>query len=199
MEQYRDSKTWKRNSKASDECGFFMGKVSCGYVREFLKPPLIARIMIAKLKKIIKHMYWANFLHFYQPPTQKPYWVNKITAESYRPILKGLLEQKTNKITLNINGILLELFEEHGHMDVIDLIRELLKSGQIELTGSAKYHPLLPFLPEAEVIRQIELNEATLRKYFGDLWKRTGFSSRNGFRCERRSNCEKNGLSVDYC
>lgn len=120
-------------------------------------------------------MYWANFLHFYQPPTQKSYWVNKITAESYRPILKGLLEQKTNKVTININGILLELFEEHGHADVIDLVRELLKTGQIELTGSAKYHPLLPFLPEAEIVRQIKLNEETLKKYFGDLWKPTGF------------------------
>lgn len=120
-------------------------------------------------------MYWANFLHFYQPPTQKPYWVNKITNESYRPILKGLLEQPTNKVTLNINGVLLELLEENGHSDVIELIRKLLSTGQIELTGSAKYHPLLPFLPESEIIRQIKLNEETLRKYFGDLWQPSGF------------------------
>ncbi len=120
-------------------------------------------------------MYWANFLHFYQPPTQKPVWVNKITAESYRPIIKGLLKQPGNKVTFNINGILLELLEENGHIDVIDMIRELLKRGQIEITGSAKYHPLLPFLPENEVIRQIKLNEEVLRKYFGDLWKPVGF------------------------
>jgi len=120
-------------------------------------------------------MYWANFLHFYQPPTQKSFWVNKITAEAYRPILKGLLKQPGNKVTFNVNGILLELFEENGHTDVIDMLRELLERGQIELTGSAKFHPLLPFLPESEVMRQIELNEIVLKKYFGAAWKRVGF------------------------
>ena len=112
-------------------------------------------------------MYWANFLHFYQPPTQKPFWVNKITAEAYRPILKGLLKQPDNKVTFNVNGILLELFEQHGHTDVIDMLRELLKRGQIELTGSAKFHPLLPFLPEAEAERQIDKATAIILETTG--------------------------------
>lgn len=120
-------------------------------------------------------MYWANFLHLYQPPTQKSFFVNKITAESYRPVLKGLLKQPTNKVTFNVNGILLELLEENGHGDVIDMLRELLKRGQIELTGSAKYHSFLPLLPEQEVVRQIKLNEECLKKYFGDLWQPAGF------------------------
>ncbi|MBU1102464.1 UvrB/UvrC motif-containing protein [Patescibacteria group bacterium] len=120
-------------------------------------------------------MLWANFLHFYQPPTQKPFWVHKITAEAYRPILRGLKKQSGNKVSLNVSGILLELFDKCGEEDVLELLRELLKSGQIELTGSAKFHPLLPFLPEDEVIRQIQLNEETLKKYFGDAWERKGF------------------------
>ena len=120
-------------------------------------------------------MYWANFLHFYQPPTQKPYWIHKITAEAYRPILQGLKAHPQSKVTLNINGVLLELLDTYGEHDIIDLFRDLLASGQIELTGSAKYHPLLPFLPREEAIRQIQLNEATLIKYFGDAWKRKGF------------------------
>ena len=100
-------------------------------------------------------MYWANFLHFYQPPTQKPYWIHKITAEAYRPILQGLKAHPQSKVTLNINGVLLELLDTYGEHDIIDLFRDLLASGQIELTGSAKYHPLLPFLPREEAIRQI--------------------------------------------
>lgn len=120
-------------------------------------------------------MYWANFLHFYQPPTQKPFWIHKITAEAYRPILAGLKKQSKNKLTLNVSGILLEHLERCGETDVIELLRDLLRSGQIELTGSAKYHPLLPFLPKDEVVRQIKLNEETLAKYFGGLWRRGGF------------------------
>jgi len=120
-------------------------------------------------------MFWANFLHFYQPPTQKPAWVNKITAEAYRPIVRGLKKRPGTKVTLNVSGILLELLDACGNEDVIKDLRELFEAGQIELTGSAKFHPLLPFLPKDEVVRQIKLNEETLRKYFGDSWQPRGF------------------------
>jgi len=120
-------------------------------------------------------MIWANFLHIYQPPSQKPYWVNRVTEESYRKIFGLLLENPTAKVTMNINGVLLELFEKNGHKDVIEMIKKLISSNQLELTGSAKYHPLLPFLPEEEIIRQIKLHEETLYHYFGSKIKLKGF------------------------
>ncbi len=112
-------------------------------------------------------MFWANFLHFYQPPNQKKVWVDRITQESYRRVLQGLLDNPTARATFNINGVLFDLWEEFGHQDVIVLVQHLLDRGQIELTGSAKYHPLLPKLPEDEIKRQIELNAETFKKYFG--------------------------------
>ena len=120
-------------------------------------------------------MQWANFLHFYQPPTQKSYWVKRITDEAYRPILRGMLQHPNAKTTMNISSILIELWEQNGASDVIDMVRQLLKKGQIELTGSAKYHPLLPKLPDDEIIRQIDLNTETLKKRFGDLYAPRGF------------------------
>ena len=113
-------------------------------------------------------MLWANFLHFYQPPTQKRVWVDRITTEAYRPVLKGLLDHPSARITFNINGVLLDLWEEFGHKDVIEMAGQLLDKKQIELTGSAKYHPLLPKIPEDEIKRQIELNALTIKKYFGE-------------------------------
>ena len=120
-------------------------------------------------------MIWSNFLHIYQPPTQKEYWVRRVADESYRKILRGLLDSPSAKLTLNVNGVLLELLDRYGCRDVIDGIHELLARGQVELTGSAKYHAMLPFLPEDEIVRQIKLNEETLRFYFGDLFKPRGF------------------------
>lgn len=120
-------------------------------------------------------MIWANFLHFYQPPTQKPFWVKKITAEAYRPIVRGLLEHPNAKVTININGVLDELLEANGESDVLEGLRTLLERGQIELTASAKYHPLLPMLSDEEIIRQIELNNETHLKYFGPAYKPKGF------------------------
>ncbi|OLS14763.1 MAG: seg hypothetical protein [Promethearchaeota archaeon CR_4] len=45
----------------------------------------------------------------------------------------------------------------------------------MEFTGSAKFHPLLPLLPEPEVERQIELNNETNRHFFGNVYKPRGF------------------------
>lgn len=122
-------------------------------------------------------MKWANFLHIYQPPTQKPVWVRRIADESYRKLFTGLKNISRARITLNINSVLCELLEKNGASDVLDDIRLLVDRGNIELTGSAKYHAFLPLLPEAEIERQIKLNEDGLSKYFGTVWKRGGFFS----------------------
>ncbi len=120
-------------------------------------------------------MYWANFMHMYQPPTQKPYWVKRVADESYRPVFHGLLEHPSIKATININAVLVELLDQNGYQDVIADIRALLERGQIELTGSAKYHALLPFLPPTEIARQIRLNNESHRKYFGEAYRPRGF------------------------
>lgn len=120
-------------------------------------------------------MYWANFLHIYQPPTQKAYWVKKIAHECYRVLLAGLKRNPQAKLTLNVNAGLAELFERHGCHDVISDIRLLAERGQLELTGSAKYHPFLPLMPEDEIRRQIELNTETNRAFFGPAYAPKGF------------------------
>lgn len=120
-------------------------------------------------------MYWANFLHIYQPPTQKPYWINKIARESYSQIFQGLKKNRRARVTLNINAILTELLIKHGWQSIIDDIRLLAQRGQIEFTASAKYHPFLPLLPKAEISRQIELNHLTNKKIFGKIYNPVGF------------------------
>jgi len=122
-------------------------------------------------------MYWANFLHIYQPPTQKPIWVRRVSDESYRKVFSGLKKIPRAHITLNINSVLCELLEQNDAQDVISDIKSLVDSGNIELTGSAKFHAFLPLLPESEIERQILLNEEGLNKYFGKGWKRGGFFS----------------------
>jgi len=120
-------------------------------------------------------MIWANFLHIYQPPTQKEYWVKKIANESYRKVLKGFKKNPKAKVTLNINAVLTELFDKYNCRDVIADIKKLAERGQIELTASAKYHPFLPLMPKEEIIRQIKLNTETNKKYFGKIYQPKGF------------------------
>ena len=120
-------------------------------------------------------MYWSNFLHIYQPPTQTEEIVRKVTDEGYRTLVRVLGEAPESKITLNVNAILTEQLARYGLDDVIRGLRELAERGQIEFTGSAMYHPILPLIPEDEVIRQIKLNNEVNQRYFGEVYRPAGF------------------------
>ncbi|MBI5072074.1 hypothetical protein HZB93_04290 [Candidatus Falkowbacteria bacterium] len=120
-------------------------------------------------------MYWANFLHIYQPPNQMPDILERIVNESYRKLIAGLLANPGAKITLNINAGLTEQLDEHGYTDVITNLKKLAERGQIEFTESAKYHPFMPLTPWEEDGRQIKLNRETNQFYFGKSYKPKGF------------------------
>jgi len=120
-------------------------------------------------------MYWANFLHIYQPPTQTEEIVRKVTDECYRKLVEILSQAPSARVTLNINACLTEQLDRYGLGDVIEGLRSLAQRGQIEFTGSAMYHPILPLIPRSEMVRQIELNTTVNRKYFGDVYNPKGF------------------------
>ena len=108
----------------------------------------------------------ALFLHLYQPPTQFPDALDQVVRESYQPICALLEDNPQAKVTLNLSASLIEqLSVKHG--EVLASFRRLVERRQVELVGSAAYHPLLVRLPKEIIIRQITLNEITLNKYFG--------------------------------
>lgn len=113
-------------------------------------------------------LYWGQLLHFYQPPTQTYAVLARIADESYRPLLTVFEEHPAVQVTFNINGVLLDLFHEHGMDDIVERLSALVQRGQVELTGTGKFHPLLPLLPADEMERQLRLDAETKRRYFGD-------------------------------
>jgi len=122
-------------------------------------------------------MIWANFFHIYQPPSWPKEIIKKVTEESYRPIIKILKNNPQIKITLNICASLTEQLVEYNFKDVVNDLILLANKGQIEFTGSAKYHTILPLLPEEEILRQLNLNNEVNKKYLGEVYKPTGFFS----------------------
>ncbi|MBI2856927.1 MAG: hypothetical protein HYX95_01285, partial [Chloroflexi bacterium] len=104
------------------------------------------------------------------------HWVlKKVCDESYRPLVGLFHSLAQARVTVNINAVLTEMLHEHCMSDVIDGIKELAVQGRIELTGSAKYHAILPLLPESEVLRQIVLNQQVNRRFFGKAYAPQGF------------------------
>jgi len=120
-------------------------------------------------------IYWAQLLHFYQPPTQVPSVLKKICDESYRPLLHVFEEFPNAQLTINFNGVLTDMLIDCGHKDVIEGYRNLAQRGQLEFTATGKYHPILPLVPKEEVKRQIDLNTQTNRRSFGQSYAPQGF------------------------
>ncbi|MFH1867648.1 MAG: hypothetical protein ABH843_01635 [Candidatus Omnitrophota bacterium] len=120
-------------------------------------------------------IYWAPFLHFYQPPTQFHAVLKKICKESYRPLVKLFMTHPSAKVTVNISGSLTELLMDHGGDDIVKGLRTIAHRGQLEFVGSSKYHAILPLIPEEEMRRQIELNDKTNSFFFKNSYRPKGF------------------------
>ena len=100
----------------------------------------------------------ALFLHFYQPPTQFPDVLERVIRESYDPVLTLLENNPQVRVTINMSASLTEQLSLK-HWEILAKFRRLCERWQVELVGSAAYHPLLVKIPEAEVSRQIKINE----------------------------------------
>jgi hypothetical protein len=119
--------------------------------------------------------YWAQLLHFYQPPTQSHDVLRRVADESYRPLLQVLREHADARVAVNMNGVLTEMLLEHGLADVVTGLRELAEAGRVEFVGSGKFHPILPLIPEGERQRSITENARTNRAAFGSAFSPRGF------------------------
>jgi alpha-amylase/alpha-mannosidase (GH57 family) len=101
--------------------------------------------------------------------------LKKICSESYRPLLQVFEEYPNARVTINFNGVLTDMLIDCGHKDVIEGLRSLAENGQLEFTGTGKYHPILPLIPKEEVKRQIDLNTQTNRHFFEKAYAPQGF------------------------
>jgi hypothetical protein len=120
-------------------------------------------------------MLWLNFLHFYQPANTEFYNIRKALDKSYWRLIRLMEEHPDLRFTWNVSGCLLERLADEKETAFIDRLNFLVKKGRVELTGSAAYHGFLPLLPEAEITRQIKINEKILKKCFGKDFKPRGF------------------------
>jgi alpha-amylase/alpha-mannosidase (GH57 family) len=114
-------------------------------------------------------------LHIYQPPGQSAEVLARIADESYRPLLRVFRARPQARASVNINAVTVEMLVLQGHRDVVDGLRDLAASGQIELTGSGKFHPILPLIPPDEAVRQIVLNGESHARSFGEAYRPRGF------------------------
>lgn len=125
--------------------------------------------------KNFKYMLWLNFLHFYQPANSPSYRIQEAVDKSYLRLVNLLKENPKLKFTANISACLLERLKEEGYTDVLESFSRFVKSGQLELVGSAAYHSFLPFLPNEEIKYQIKRQEEITQEILGIDLRGGGF------------------------
>jgi len=122
-----------------------------------------------------KNMLWINFLHLYQPANADPETVAEASEKSYLRLVSALENHPHTKMTFNISGCLLLRWQAMGYWRLINRIKALLGRGQLEITGTAAYHPILPLVPLAEARQQIQDNEQILKEVLDIQNRPAGF------------------------
>jgi alpha-amylase/alpha-mannosidase (GH57 family) len=99
-------------------------------------------------------------LHLYQPPNQKPEVLERITKESYLPVIDLILSHPSARFTVDIAGSAIEILEKQNQgAYFLEKLKMAAISNKIHLVNTACYHPILPLLPQKETVRQAALNE----------------------------------------
>ncbi|HUX14202.1 MAG TPA: alpha-amylase/4-alpha-glucanotransferase domain-containing protein [Spirochaetia bacterium] len=92
--------------------------------------------------------------------------VEAVYQNAYKPFLRELYNFPEIPITMHYSGTLLTWLQER-HSEFIDVLAEMAGRRQIELLGGAFYDPVLPLIPRADALGQIESLTTLIRKLFG--------------------------------
>lgn len=111
-----------------------------------------------------------NVQHDYFDEFQNSYMVNRLAERCYIPANKLMLElikKYPNEICVSysIAGSSIKLFQEYCP-EVIDSFKELLATGQVEITGNTFTHSLASLHNKTTFTEQIKLQENLLKEVF---------------------------------
>src|SRR5688572_29593026 len=105
-------------------------------------------------------------IHNHQPVGNFDHVFEDACERAYLPFLKTLAEFPAVRIGLHTSGCLLEWLEGH-RPEYLELVRELIAAGQVEVLGGGMYEPILPVLPARDALRQLERMNKYVEKHFG--------------------------------
>ena len=83
-----------------------------------------------------------------------------------KPLVSALNKFPRINIVFNYSGVILNWIERR-HPEIFMLLEDLISRKQAEFLGGGFYNPMLPLLPMADKIGQVEMLTTYLRKHFG--------------------------------
>lgn len=96
--------------------------------------------------------------------------MKKVAEKSYRPMLlllqKLITKHKRFKFALSITGVAIEQMKTYTP-DLLEILKELIKSGQVEVLAETYYHSLSSLYSPAEFISQVSKHTRLVQDLFG--------------------------------
>ena len=115
-------------------------------------------------------------VHNHQPLGNFGWVFEDAYEKSYRPFVETLEDYPNMKVAMHISGPLLEWISEN-RPDYLDVLRSLIRKGQLEMVVAGFYEPVLAAIPEEDAVEQIRM----LKEFVGKL----GYESRGLWLTER--------------
>jgi len=114
----------------------------------------------------VRSVYFAFVLHAHQPIANSDNVVQEVVKKAYYPVLKMLSEQPWFKFSLHCSGSLLDRLENLAP-DLLEIMCDMVETGQMEMLGGAYHEALLPFIPSIDRRSQLTALRTRLSKRFG--------------------------------
>ena len=105
-------------------------------------------------------------IHAHQPVGNFDDVIERAYKTSYLPFIEVLARHPSIRAGLHYSGPLLEWIERL-HPEYFDVLRALVRSGQIEMVGGGFYEPILISIPHEDRREQIARLAAYIEKHFG--------------------------------
>ena len=96
----------------------------------------------------------ALLIHAHQPVGNFDDVIERAYQHSYLPFVETLTRHPSIHMGLHYSGVLLEWLER-AHPEYFELLRALVKRGQIEIVGGGFYEPILVVIPPEDRLGQI--------------------------------------------
>jgi len=104
-------------------------------------------------------------IHFHQPVGNFDYVIEHACDKCYMPFLETLKKYPDIKMSFHFTGCLLEWIEAN-RPEIIDIVRDMTRKGQIEMLSGGFYEPILTSIPERDRLSQIAMLNDYVRSKF---------------------------------
>lgn len=105
-------------------------------------------------------------IHNHQPVGNFDYVFQEACDKSYLPFLQVLEKFPGISMAFHFSGSLIEWLEPN-RPEILDLLKELVNRGSIEILGAGFYEPILAMIPQQDRIGQIEKMNSWARRTLG--------------------------------